>query len=72
MPDVATAEATLQRLASDIRDTGTVRRTAAAEALARIHHPRFRMLLLPLLYDGDVLVVRSAIRFYGKHGWKWV
>jgi AAA family ATP:ADP antiporter len=60
--DVDTAEATLMRLASDTRDAGAERRTAAAEALARIHHPRFRVLLLPLLYDDDVQVVRAAIR----------
>ncbi|HET9268418.1 MAG TPA: MFS transporter [Vicinamibacterales bacterium] len=60
--DVDEAEATLLRLASDTRDTGVERRTAAAEALARTSHPRFRVLLLPLLYDDDVVVVRSAIR----------
>jgi AAA family ATP:ADP antiporter len=60
--DVDEAEAALLRLASDTRDTGVARRTAAAEALARTSHPRFRVLLLPLLYDDDVAVVRAAIR----------
>jgi len=60
--DVDEGEATLLRLASDTRDAGVTHRTAAAEALARTNHPRFRVLLLPLLYDDDVAVVRSAIR----------
>jgi ATP:ADP antiporter, AAA family len=60
--DVDTAEATVVRLANDTRDGGASGRVAAAEALARISHPRFRVLLLPLLYDDDVQVVRSAIR----------
>jgi AAA family ATP:ADP antiporter len=60
--DVETAEATVLRLAGDTREGGASGRVAAAEALARITHPRFRPLLLPLLYDDDVLVVRSAIR----------
>ena len=60
--DVDTAEATVLRLAGDSRDGGVNGRVAAAEALARITHPRFRPLLLPLLYDDDVVVVRSAIR----------
>jgi ATP:ADP antiporter, AAA family len=47
--DVEAAEATVLRLAGDTRDGGASGRVAAAEALARITHPRFRPLLLPLL-----------------------
>jgi ATP/ADP translocase/HEAT repeat protein len=60
--DVADGESALLRLASDSREAGAAGRAAAADALGRIRQPRVRPLLLPLLYDDDVAVVRSAIR----------
>ena len=60
--DVALAEATFQRLIEDPRDTVASSRIEAAKALARTRDPRFRTLLVPLLYDHHVDVVAEAIR----------
>jgi AAA family ATP:ADP antiporter len=60
--DVDAAEATLVRLATDVRDAAAGAREEAATALGRIEPPRFRPLLVPLLNDPDLNVVRKAIK----------
>jgi HEAT repeat protein len=45
-----------------VRDTAAAGRAEAATALAHITDPRFRALLVPLLYDHDPLVIQKAIR----------
>ena len=60
--DVDAAEATLKRLIADVGTAGTVGRRETALALAHITAPRFRPLLVPLLYDHDITVVQIAIR----------
>jgi ATP:ADP antiporter, AAA family len=60
--DVAMAEATLQRLVADSRDAGVPGRKEVAAALSHLADPRFRPLLVPLLYDPHLEVVREAIR----------
>jgi AAA family ATP:ADP antiporter len=60
--DVTAADAALSQLISDVRDSGTAGRAEAATALAHINDPRFRPLLIPLLYDRDMTVVQKAIR----------
>ncbi|MEW6321202.1 MAG: Npt1/Npt2 family nucleotide transporter [Acidobacteriota bacterium] len=59
--DVRAAEDTLQRLASDTRSQAAPVRREVAHALGRLHQPRFRPLLVPLIYDRDVTVAREAI-----------
>ncbi len=61
-PDVDRAFASFQHLIDDARDAAAEGRREAARALARIGNPRFRVLLVPLLYDPHVEVVREAIR----------
>jgi AAA family ATP:ADP antiporter len=60
--DEAAAEAALARIIDDTREIAAPDRVEAATALAHIENPRFRTLLVPLLYDRDVWVVRTAIR----------
>src|SRR4029453_3244474 len=60
--DVSAAEAALRQIITDARDTAAAGRAEAATALAHIDDPRFRALLVPLLYDRDPLVVQKAIR----------
>ena len=60
--DVMAAEAALRQIITDVRDTAAAGRAEAATALAHIADPRFRALLVPLLYDHDPLVVQKAIR----------
>jgi AAA family ATP:ADP antiporter len=60
--DVMAAEAALRQLIADVRDTAAFGRAEAATALAHIDDPRFRPLLIPLLYDRDTTVVLKAIR----------
>jgi ATP:ADP antiporter, AAA family len=60
--DVMAAEAALRQIITDVRDTAAAGRAEAATALAHIDDPRFRALLVPLLYDHDPLVVQKAIR----------
>ncbi|HUR20703.1 MAG TPA: Npt1/Npt2 family nucleotide transporter, partial [Vicinamibacterales bacterium] len=63
--DEAAAEAALARLIAD-EDPGA--RRHAAKALARIRHPGFRTLLVPLIHDRDVSVAREAITSAGAKG----
>jgi ATP:ADP antiporter, AAA family len=60
--DVSSAEEALRQIITDVRDTAAAGRAEAATALAHIDDPRFRALLVPLLYDRDPLVVQKAIR----------
>jgi len=60
--DVAAAEGALLRVIQDGRDVAAGGRAEAATALAHIENARFRPLLVPLLYDREVSVVRTAIR----------
>lgn len=55
------AEVTLKRLAEDVREAAAPSRREVAIALARVRAPRFRPLLVPLLYDFDATVVGAAI-----------
>ena len=57
--DVDAAEIALLRISGDTRESAARAREDAAMALGRIEHPRFRPLLVPLLYDIDVNVVRE-------------
>ena len=61
-PDMAAAEETLKGLITDTRETAADGRKETAHALAHIREPRFRSLLVPLLYDNQVEVVHEAIR----------
>jgi CRP-like cAMP-binding protein/HEAT repeat protein len=59
--DMVAAEAALLQIITDTRPGAAAGRGEAAAALARIEHPRFRVLLVPLLHDPDVTVARKAI-----------
>jgi ATP:ADP antiporter, AAA family len=60
--DVKAADAALRQLISDGREVAAAGRAEAATALAHLDDPRFRALLVPLLYDRDLVVVQKAIR----------
>jgi AAA family ATP:ADP antiporter len=60
--DVMAAETALRQIITDVRDSAAAARAEAATALAHIEDPRFRALLVPLLYDRDPIVVQKAIR----------
>ena len=60
--DLTAAQETLERLASDGRDSAVPGRREAARAITRTKDPRFRQLLTPLMNDPDVSVAREAIR----------
>ncbi len=61
LDDVDAAERTFERLIADSRDAGASGRREVAVALAHISAPRFRPLLVPLIYDHDTRVVAEAI-----------
>ena len=60
--DRSAARHTLEKLASDTRDTGVAARREVARATARTTDPSFRQLLIPLLNDPDRSVRREAIQ----------
>jgi ATP/ADP translocase/HEAT repeat protein/CRP-like cAMP-binding protein len=60
--DVASAESALLQIIADTREVAVSARVDAATSLAHIENPRFRPLLVPLLYDREVAVVAKAIR----------
>jgi len=60
--DVEAAEAALTRLASDPRESAAEQRRNLAIAIRQIPDPRFRHLLIPLLYDSDAQVAEEAMR----------
>ena len=66
--DVDAAETALRELISDVRETAAAGRAEAATALAHIDDPRFRALLVPLLYDHDPRVVQKRSAAPGKWG----
>ena len=66
--DAADAEETLRRLSEDTRQSNAATRREVAQALAEIHNPDFRDLLVPLMYDPDLEVAQCAIRTAGKLG----
>ncbi|MEO7133757.1 MAG: MFS transporter, partial [Vicinamibacterales bacterium] len=59
--DVRTAEETLRRYSSDVRDQGAQWRLQVARALGDVENPAFRPLLVPLMYDSHLDVARAAI-----------
>ena len=66
--EVAAAEAALDRLAADTRDTAAEGRRQAAGVLGGIAGARFRARLVPLMFDPDPGVARAAIRSAGQGG----
>ena len=66
--DVAAAEAALERLAADTRETAVEGRRQVAAALGGIGGARFRSHLVPLMFDPDPAVAREAIRSAGQGG----
>jgi HEAT repeat protein len=66
--DVAAAEAALERLAADTRETAVEGRRQVAAALGGIGGGRFRQHLVPLMFDPDPAVAREAIWSAGQGG----
>ena len=66
--DADAAYVVLQRLSKDSRDGAAPARREVARALAHIPDPRFGELLVPLMYDQNLDVARSAIRSAGRIG----
>jgi AAA family ATP:ADP antiporter len=66
--DLGAAESTLKRLASDYRESAVSARKDAARAIAQIRVPRFRELLIPLMYDSHPEVAKEAICSSGTLG----
>jgi HEAT repeat protein len=60
--DVAASVAILTRLASDTRESAAEARKDVAVAIRQIPDPRFRQLLIPLLYDSHPEVAAEAMR----------
>jgi ATP/ADP translocase/HEAT repeat protein/CRP-like cAMP-binding protein len=63
--DVDAAEDTLRRFSGDAREQGAPWRLQVARALGDIHNPRFRPLLVQLMYDANTDVARAAIESAG-------
>jgi AAA family ATP:ADP antiporter len=66
--DVAAAEAALLDLSSDARDTARGARRDVASAIRQIADPRFRRLLIPLLYDPAPEVAEEAMESVSAAG----
>lgn len=66
--DVAAAEAAFQRLVDDHREQAATVRLDVARALGQVTNPRFRPLLVPLIYDSNLAVAREAVQSAGKLG----
>jgi ATP/ADP translocase/HEAT repeat protein/CRP-like cAMP-binding protein len=66
--DRAAAEDTLHRLSADTREQSAAVRVQVARALGQVRHPAFRPLLVPLMYDADLEVARTAIDSAGRLG----
>jgi CRP-like cAMP-binding protein/HEAT repeat protein len=67
-PDVRAAEATFKRFTADTREAVAPVRREVARALGLVRNPRFRPLLVPLMYDENYLVARAAIASAGTIG----
>ena len=66
--DVAASENALRRLSEDTRQSAAPARREVAQALAHIRNPRFRDLLVPLMYDASRDVAEDAIKSAGLLG----
>jgi HEAT repeat protein/CRP-like cAMP-binding protein len=66
--DVDRAEETLKRLVADTRESSSELRRQVARALGLVTNPRFRPLLVPLLYDENYSVARAAVNSAGTIG----
>ncbi len=66
--DRLAAEVALQRLASDTRAQAVATRVEVARGLGQVRNPRFRPLIVPLMYDADLSVAREAIQAAGRLG----
>ena len=64
--DRAAAEDTLKQLASDTREQAVPIRVEVSRALGQIDDPRFRTLLVPMMFDSAIDVAREAIRSAGR------
>ncbi len=66
--DVSASEAALRRLSEDTRQSAAPSRREVAQGLAHIRNPRFRDLLVPLMYDSSRDVAEEAIKSAGLLG----
>jgi len=66
--DATAAEDMLKRFSDDAREQGMPWRLQVARALGDIPNPRFRPLLVPLMYDANADVARAAIESAGTLG----
>lgn len=66
--DVDRSEETFKRLAADTRESAAELRRQVARALGLVTNPRFRPLLVPLLYDDNYYVARAAVNSAGTIG----
>ena len=66
--DLKIAEDTLRRYSADAREQGTEWRLHVARALGDVANPSFRALLVPLMYDTNLDVARTAIESAGRLG----
>jgi AAA family ATP:ADP antiporter len=66
--DVDRAYETLKRLAGETGGSATELRRQVARALGLVTNPRFRPLLVPLLYDDNYFVARAAVNSAGTIG----
>ncbi len=66
--DARAAESALNAVCADGRSETAAARRDAASALGRVSNPRFRALLIPLLYDGDSAVSEEAMRSVSAAG----
>lgn len=66
--DVVAAMTALRLLIDDTRDQQASTRVDVAAALGRVANPEFRPLLVPLMFDANLDVARTAIRSAGRLG----
>jgi HEAT repeat protein/CRP-like cAMP-binding protein len=66
--DRAQAESTLRELAADTREQSASIRREIAHSLGHVENPRFRAVLVPLMFDADLGVAREAIASAGRLG----
>ena len=66
--DQRDAERALSELAADTRDQSVPIRRSVAHSLGHVDNPRFRSLLVPLMFDADFEVARAAIKSAGRIG----
>jgi ATP/ADP translocase/HEAT repeat protein/CRP-like cAMP-binding protein len=66
--DREAAEAKLRDLAADTREQSVAARREIAHSLGHVQNPRFRSVLVPLMFDTDLAVAREAIASAGRLG----